>query len=277
MGCCRQSRFFALLLTVLAALVGDGSSAPAPTAGALPSTSAEAFEFGARPPQPIFDPTGVLPPATLTEIARELDAIRTNDGIDVMVVVVKDLKGAPPEHVARSFGEAWCSPLFHCVVLHVPGGQGGPWIVPGGRLLRRFSAEAVRLQIAAACRRAALEPKEDQKVRAAATEASDMLRIWVGDGTYWAIKYNTRLEELRDDSQRHERLQRFVVPTAVGGLIILLGMIYLAVRWFGSRRARLFPDPHWERRLGAPYAGGNDATLRLSRSSSPHHPPTQTP
>ena len=275
MNCCRQSRFFALLLTVMPALVGGVTSAPAPAAEALPST--EAFEFGARPPQPIFDPNGILPPATLAEIARELDAIRTNDGIDVMVVVLKDLRGAPPEHVARSFGEAWCSPLLHCVVLHVPGGQGGPWIVPGGKLLRRFPAEAVRLQIAAACRRAALEPREDQKVRAAATEASDMLRIWVGDGTYWAIKYNSRLEELRDDSQRHERFRKFLVPTAVGGFVILLGMLYLAVRWFGTRRPRLFPDPHWERRLGAPYAGGNDATLRLSRSSSPHQSPTQTP
>lgn len=275
MNGCRQSRFFALLLTVMSALAGGVSSAPAPAADALPST--EAFEFGARPSQPIFDPNGILPPATLTEVARELDAIRTNDGIDVMVVVVKDLRGAPPEHVARSFGEAWCSPLFHCVVLHVPGGQGGPWIVPGGKLLRRFSAEAVRLQIAAACRRAALEPKEDQKVRAAATEASDMLRIWVGDGTYWAIKYNSRLEELRDDSQRHERFRKFLVPTAVGGFVILLGMLYLSVRWLGARRARWFPDPHWERRLGAPYAGGNDATLRLSRSPSSHHSPTQTP
>ncbi|MCF7733865.1 MAG: hypothetical protein K9N23_19415, partial [Akkermansiaceae bacterium] len=160
-----------LAIAILLAAPGLLGAAPGRDTSETPAQHPpeSSFEFGDRPSKPVFDLTGTLPTATLTEISGELDSIHLNDGIDLIVVVLKDLGGAPPEHVAGRFGKAWCSPLFHCVVLHVPGDPNGPWIVPGGKLLRRFSAASVRAQVAAACHRASLEPKEAEKVRAATT------------------------------------------------------------------------------------------------------------
>lgn len=274
----RAARMF---LTVWMLVLAPGPVGAAPTDRPKVPPAAESasatFEFGVRPAQPVFDLTNTLPPATAAEITRELDAVRKSEGIDVIVVVVKSLDGAPPEHVAKRFADAWCSPLFHCVVLHVPGDKKGPWIVPGGKLLRRFSPDAVSRQVAAACHRAALEPQTDQKVRAAATEASDMLRIWVGDGSFWALQQQAKLVELREDFNNHERLKKLLVPAIAVGLVILLGATFLAYLWLERNRARRFPEPGWQRRLGAPYAGGNDATLRLSRQSATPASPAKSP
>jgi hypothetical protein len=233
------------------------------------SDAVSEFEFGNRPPSPVFDPGNVLKPATVGAIGKELDSIRTIEGVDVLVVVIKDLKGAPPEHMARRFAEAWCAPLFHCVVLHSPGDPAGPWIIPGGKLLKRFAAEPVKHQIADACRRAALEPNDDRKVSAAATEASEMLRIWLGDNAYWAYQYQQSMQVAQHDMIRKDKIRRILLPGAAVCGVFLLGFAALVHQWYRLRRPLEFPQPRWQRRLGAPYAGGNDSTLRLSHGAAP--------
>lgn len=254
---------------VLAAPTVRKEFAPKPGAAA-------GFEFGDRPPTSVFDPAGVLKPQTATAVGKELDSIRANDGVDVLVVILKDLKGAPPEHVAKRFADAWCSPLFHCVVLHSPGEPASPWIIPGGKLVKRFAAEPVKRQIADACRRAALEPNDDRKVTAAATEASEMLRIWLGDNAYWAYQYQQALQEAHQNMALQDRNRKLLLPAAAIGSVLLLACAAVAHQWYRRRRPLEFPQPRCQRRLGAPYAGGNDSSLRLSHgsSSSPTVPPT---
>jgi hypothetical protein len=222
----------------------------------VPATS---FSFGSRPATSVFDQPGTLPAARVDEISAELGKIRAEEGLDVIVVILKTLDGAPPKQLAQRFAEAWCNPLFHSVVLYVPGDQRGPWIVPGGKLLRLFAPEAVKETVAQAQRRASCEVKEDDKVRAAATEASDMLRIWAGDGAYWTLQHNAELQR-RQMGWLGRHTRQLLLPAAVL-LLALAGGVWLAVRRFKRNRRRHFPEPDWKIRLGAPYAGGNDGTV----------------
>lgn len=243
-----------------------------PTRPATPKPAASAgFEFGDRPQNSVFDPASVLKPETVATIGKELEGIRTREGVDILVVV-SDLKGAPPEHVANRFADAWCSPLFHCVVLHSPGDPQSPWILPGGKLLKRFAAEPVKRQIADACHRAALEPNNDRKVSAAATEASEMLRIWLGDNAYWAYQYQQSFRENQQTLMRNARIRKLALPVAAVSSVILLACAALVHQGIRRRRSLAFPTPRWQRRLGAPYAGGNDSSVRLSQGAPPTTP-----
>ena len=258
-----------ILAAILSAITVMAAPPPRP-APAKPAASAD-FEFGDRPPNSVFDPANALKPETVAMIGKELETIRGNEGVDILVVV-SDLKGAPPEHVANRFAEAWCSPLFHCVVLHSPGDPASPWILPGGKLLKRFAAEPVKRQIADACHRAALEPNNDRKVSAATTEASEMLRIWLGDNAYWAYQYQQSLREGQETLMRNERIRKLALPVSAAASVILLGIAALIHQWHRRRRALRFPTPRWQRRLGAPYAGGNDSSVRLSQGAPPTPP-----
>lgn len=249
------------LVSLLALLWLALPAAALPTATRKPP--AAAFEFGSRPATAVLDQPGILSDARLAEIAAELEKVRNTEGIDVLVVILKTLDGTPPERVAQRFAEAWCNPLFHSVVLHVPGDPGGPRIVPGGKLLRLFSPEAVRETVAQAQRRAACELKEEDQVRAAATEAADMLRILAGDGSYWTTQRNAPLQQLKRLTWLGLPVRTVLLPAAgLVGLALVAGSWWVVRRSRNNRR-RQFPEPAWQVRLGAPYAGGNDSTVVL--------------
>lgn len=231
-----------------------------PAVGQADRAGAAVFEYGARPALPVFDHTGTLPVATVERLARTLDAIREQEQIDIIVVQLADTKGAPPEHIARSFANAWCRPLFHCVVLHVPGNPESPWILPGGTLMRHFNPTAVEHQTKEARHRASLETTSVRQLEAATEEAADMLRVWVGEGTYWAGLAGDQAMQASLKAWNRQRLGKLLLP--LGGTLLVLAVVltYLIIRWLDSWRSRMFPELDWERRLGAPYAGGNDST-----------------
>ena len=62
------------------------------------------FEYGPRPPHSVFDPGGFLDPQVTQEISDPLAKILAEQGVDVIVVIMDDLEGAPPEHVAGGWG-----------------------------------------------------------------------------------------------------------------------------------------------------------------------------
>jgi uncharacterized membrane protein YgcG len=232
---------------------------------ATPKPPAATFEFGSRPATAVLDQPGILSAARLAEITAELEKARTQEGLDVIVVILKSLDDPPPEQVAQRFAEAWCNPLFHSVVLYVPGDPAGLRIVPGGKLLRLFSPEAVRETVAQAQRRAACELKEEDQVRAAATEAADMLRILASDGAYWTAQRNAPLQQRNRLTWLGLPVKTVLLPVA-GSLLLALALAvgtWLVVRRSRNNRRREFPEPVWKIRLGAPYAGGNGSSVVL--------------
>lgn len=227
------------------------------------------FEFGGRPPNGIFDPGPLLDPKTTAEIAGPLTRILAEEGVEVIVVVLGSLDDAPPEFVARRFADAWCSAPVHAVVLHVPGHHGSPWIVPGGDALDSIRREVIDERLSMAQRNASREPTEPMKVRAAATEAADMLRFWRGNSLTRDQLRQEVIAKGLNEALRNQRVMRIrlLIGTAVG--VLLLMTIVLLVLLVRKPRILHFPETPPPKRLGAPHAGGNHAVVCLVSSPSP--------
>lgn len=121
-----------------------------------PAEGSADFEYGKRPSRAVFDPDDVLDSSVKDQISDTLEKTLKENGVDVVVVVVKTIDNAPPDHVAKRFATAWCKGLVHAVVLHVPGRADSPWIVPSGELINQLKPEIVQQQVAEGVRRAAL-------------------------------------------------------------------------------------------------------------------------
>jgi hypothetical protein len=248
--------FFILTLSCLDFSNAQGS-------GQIPPGLDRKFEFGPRPALAVFDPSALLLPERVKEISDQLEAVYQKERIDVIVVVLSDVGNAPPEHVARLFAREWCSTSIHCVVLHVPGREDGPWIVPDGGLIERLNPEQVRLAVENGQRRAAAESKDVDKVKAAATEAVDLLRFWMANTTQ--LSGGFRLEEVKKVSSRTGNLRiwtmGFVFVFLTVGCLVAAGVMWILASW--KHRPRYFGLPKVRPRLGAPYAGGNHAVVDL--------------
>jgi hypothetical protein len=230
------------------------------------------FEYGPRPPQPVFDPYGLLAPAVVKEISQPLVRIHHDEAVDVLVVVLKDIGAAPPEHVAKRFAAEWCESPLHAVVLHVPGRSGSPWIVPAGRLLETIRPEKTAEAVATATRNAAREPDDAGKVRAAATEAADMLRFWLGTAVNRSEHLETERTRIRLELENRAYRRRIVLlGSAAAAIPLALGVAALFML-AGKRGPRSFPEYRPPRRLGAPHAGGNHAVMRLGPPPPPRKP-----
>lgn len=229
----------------------------------VPSVAATDFEFGPRPPQSVFDPGGVLKPAELDAIAAPLKTVYQKQGVDVIVVVMQDVGKAPPEHVAGRFAEAWSPSDLRCVVLHVPGHEHSPWVVPSGRLVSYLNTEEVQKAVDDIRRHAASQPKDADKVRTAATEASDMLRFWLASTINHSEMIRTESTKMRLEQETKARQWRIAAMAGVASVIPLAGVISLLVSWSRRRGPGYFPNHAWQLRLGAPHAGGNHAVAEL--------------
>jgi len=230
-------------------------------------TSNPAFEYGPRPPLPVFDPTSILTPDEAVKIAQPMEDLRRKEGVDVFTVVLPDLGEAPPEHVAKRFADAWGNPDIHAIVLYTPNTKGSPWIIPGGKVISLIKQELIKKSVADAQRRASLQPTPSGKVRAATEEAADLLRMWTGS----AVTHGENVRDWRNTllTQRSERIQRWkYIALAVGCSIIPLFFLGWKIRSHLAGKAPLrFPQPTYSRRLGAPFCGGNSASLDLETSS----------
>ncbi len=221
------------------------------------------FEYGGRPPGSVFDPESVLDPATLAGISGPLERILRDEGVDVVVAILPSLDGAPPEFVAGRLAKAWCESPIHAVVLHVPGNKESPWIAPDGNLIDTIKPEVVAQKVADARRNASREPDEQAKVRAAATEAADMLRYWMRNAINRGEFLQTERTKIRLDLEtkaRQKRIALLVVAASAIPFLIVVSMLVVTLRKPGPRR---FPDTLPPRRLGAPHCGGNHCVFTL--------------
>lgn len=222
-----------------------------------------AFEYGPRPPQSVFDPDGYLDPGLAKEISDSLEAHLKKEGVDVVVVVLKDLGKAPPEHVARTFSSAWCTSPAHCVVLHVPGREDSPWIVPDGKLVAHLNPAQVQQAVGDARRRAASEAKDADKVKAAATEAADLLRYWMANALKRTEMILFESARMREELETQSRQWKIAAVVAAASVIPIFAGAWLLVGIFRRRGPGYFPIPEYRPRLGAPHSGGNRAVVDL--------------
>jgi hypothetical protein len=220
------------------------------------------FRFGARPKNSVFDPAGILTPKEQSELAGPLAKVREGEGIDVMVVILPEIQDVEPEHVAAGFAEKWATTKVNAVVLHVPGKEGSPWIFPGDVMSTILKPETLGESMASAEKRAAAEPTDFGKVRAASTEASDAIRYWMGLSVIHSEELkNRRLEaQLKHESSR--RLLKLAAVLGAASLIPLATAVYLIVVGIRNSRPRFFPQVRIAPRLGAPYSGGNNAVTK---------------
>ncbi|QTN32117.1 TPM domain-containing protein [Akkermansiaceae bacterium] len=220
------------------------------------------FKYGERTGNSIFDPKGVLTPQEKDDISAPLREILKNEGIDILVVILPEIGDAPPMHVAREFAEKWATTTVNSVVLHVPGKQGSPWIFPGEVMAAALKPESVKHMIAAAEKRAAAEPTDFGKVRAASVEAADAIRYWLGGALlHTEERINKRLE-LQLERDRRERLLKLSAALGAAALIPLaFAAVFLTLRMRGREGLR-FPQLRKSARLGAPYSGGGSNCSR---------------
>lgn len=223
---------------------------------------------GARPPLHVYDPSSLVPEAEAV-IGKTLEQIRKTEFIDIVIVILPDLGGAPPDALARTFAGSWCDVAANCIVLHVPGHLESPWIFPGGRVAQGTPPEISLPAINAARSRAARENGGGGIVRAAASEAADLMRIWVGSAAHMEEITVTRQVRAQLAMGLALRRREILLIAGIGSCLpVLLGLSAFLIS-SRRKRARRFPHIHWHRRLGAPHAGGNHISLILPPAPPP--------
>lgn len=186
-----------------------------------------------------------------------------------MVVVLPSLDNAPPEHVAGRFAAAWSQSPIHAVVLHVPGQAESPWIVPSGRLLATANPDMVRQKLADAARNVSREPDEPSKLRAATTQAADMLRYLMHNAINRREFLETERTRIRLDLENKALRKRIIMLGAAVSVFVILFAIAWLLLHYRKPGPRVFPDSRPPRRLGAPHCGGNHAIVDLGPPPSP--------
>jgi hypothetical protein len=223
------------------------------------------FRYGDRPKHSIFDPNGIITPKQQNMLAEPLAKVLSEEGLDVMVVILPDIGDTPPEHVAIGFANKWALTKINAVVLHVSGKEGSPWIFPGHVMGALLSPEKLKLSIDIAQQRAAAEPTDFGKVRAAATEASDILRFEMGGAV---ILSELLIAERNKQLQAFDKRRRLMKMAVILGLASLLplcaGLVFLVIK-LKSSSPKFFPNVRIIPRLGAPYSGGNHAVSKSSK------------
>lgn len=221
------------------------------------------FQYGPRPKSSVFDPKDTLTKEQITQISEPLARIRQVENIDVIVVILPDIGDAPPELIARTLADNWSLSKINAVVLHVPGREGSPWIVPGEAMTRLIRPEAMQAAISSAQIRAAAEPTDGGKVRAASMEAADALRYWAGGAVLVSEQIlNDRLDRQLAFEKRQRLLKLAALMGAAASIPLIVGLVFLFLK-LKNTGSRHFPETRKIPRLGAPYAGGNHAVSNI--------------
>lgn len=219
--------------------------------------AATSLSFGKRPPDSIFDPTDVLTFEERKEISDPLRKILKDEGIDVLIAVLPDIGDSPADHIAKALSSKWSESKINSVVICVPGNPKSPWIYPGELMVANVKPEILRETIAAAEKRAAAEPTNSKKIRAASIEAADAMRFWFGRAI---LRTETMINSRRAGMIAYEKRQRLLKLSAVLGAAAIIPLVAgLTLVFFRLRRnkSRTFPAVRIATRLGAPYSGGN--------------------
>lgn len=214
------------------------------------------FEYGTRPKDSVFDPGAAMSNAMHEQVAQSLKTLKERDSVDIVVVVLKDIGSAPPEHVAKQFAKAWCGEERNAVVLHVPGRDDSPWLVPGGSVIESYALSLLNSRVESAQRRARAELGDDGKIRAATEEVSDLIRFLGNSSDNRKQMIAEKFDESVKKYSRKEFYKKMALLAGLTALIpLMLAGFFIASR-VRSSGARYFSEVSVRGRLGAPHAGG---------------------
>lgn len=230
------------------------------------------FEYGTRPVEMILDVPHILKPAEIDRISETLKTTRDTDHIDVVVVILPSLEKTPPPVVAANFAKAWCSPVAHAIVLHVPGEKDSPWIFPGGDLISAAKPGIVEERIARILRHSRAERSPAEKLRVAATETTDLLRF-----LFHGLDNRSRLLEIQRKAgyaravreNQIGKIRKFALLAAIPALLIGGLLLYHFLSRRSEKGLRTFSSSLPPRRLGAPHCGGNHIVRQIGKFFDP--------
>jgi hypothetical protein len=233
------------------------------TLTAQPVEKSGDFEWGPRPENAVFDPDGLIGTQLAKEISTGLADVLKNESIDIMVILLKDLGSAPTEFVAKRFEKAWAKSPFNCVVIFVPGPGSNPILFPSKQVSEYHNPDEIVAVIAETHKRIAAQVGDQDKVKAAAIEAVDMLRYWINTVIITSNTLRHEQEILTYFKDRREKRIRYLVLLCIATFIPSVSAVWILVAYLRRLRPALFPKHSLQTRLGAPYAGGNAAIVRL--------------
>lgn len=220
----------------------------------------------ARPTGQVSDSSGWLPPADAVALDQRLRRLRQEDKIDIIVVVLPTAPSVRPDVYASQMLSRWGEGDTQTLILHVVGDPKGPYMVAAGRTVRLAGELVTREAIVEARRHVEAGGSERERLFLAVNEMVDLLHFLSYRGRYHEERLRSVTVSHQLSETKRKLNQRVLIISAVASLaLLLLGAAMGVFYWMRFRAPHWFPATSWRLRFGAPYAGGNDAVLRLNR------------
>lgn len=225
-----------------------------------------------RPADGIHDPAGMLSPAERQRLGGELAEWRKSAGIDVMVVLTKEMPVDNPQAYAEGLAMRWGDAGGRVLILHTPIDPRSPWISISGRVSGELPRPVLDEIAKTAGKRARAAGSPAAAVRAAATAVADELRFLsarAGKAVAPPVKLRTR--DIVFIFLRSLPKWLFMgVFTLMMGVPVLIFIVRRLHAWLLQRWPRTFPEVSWKARFGAPH-GAAVITYSPKRKQAVHH------
>lgn len=206
--------------------------------------------FAQTPPAPaslVHDETRFFPDARRVEFSEKLMTVQRKSGVKVFLAAMTYTGDATVRETAARLAAAWSANDAALVLAHDRGkGQSGAAV--SAEFWKRYPADEVVTLLGEIGK---VLVKKDATAEQNMAEAVATL-----------IPRLTKMESARARRQQAFTRQDLRLGFAVGcGLVALLPVAFLLLRWSGRRRAarmtkHRFPDVDVATRLGAPFGGG---------------------
>ena len=232
---------------------------------ATAQSKSSVFRMPTKPNSNVSDESQWLSAEERLAWEKQLEVWQSNDGVDIYLVILRDLHNTPAEHVTRQIATQWGARDLHGVVLYVPGGS-GPFLWWDGEILEtvKMDPRARREMIARMEKRSKSQATERDRVSAAIHELSDSMRVI--NAQYKQMKFmRDKWNDTAYDHWSASRVNRrtkiiIVVAVAVFSISFLAWLVRRTTR---NSKKFYFPRTSAQRRFGAAHAGGSGATTSL--------------
>jgi hypothetical protein len=226
-------------------------------------STSSVFTIPPKPISQVSDESAWFSPSEKKVWEKQLTDWKTRDGVEIFLVVLKDLRSLPAEHVSREISHRWGNPKFCGVLLYVIG-SGTPQIWWDGEIVEKIQLDprAKREMILRMEKRAASELSELDKIHSAAHQLSDTMRVI---NSQWKQLSFIR-DKWNDSVYRHwaaERLKRrsqLIALISISSVVLLITAV-LFRRYWQQRQVYHFPRISARRRFAAPHGGGSGAVI----------------